>query len=398
MRKLTSKRVRLVPLLLGLSLFPAVAASAKEAEGPPPVKHPLQGVTDCLVCHGQGKARPAPADHQGNANGSCLGCHEATAPPADPKINFLPGESTNGKAAALSANCRVCHDKPEFHIVSHLTTRSDTKKQLDGDRAYAHRFVACVTCHGSNPHSTMHPVTKKSVAVACGQCHVAQRHEHETSVHGKSLEAGGKDAAGCIDCHSTQNTPHSIARVLSPESPAYRSSVATTCAKCHSRPDVMGRYGIETVVYKTYLSNFHGKANVLSPYEITQHPKATCVTCHGYHDIKDKQDPTSPVHKANLASTCGGCHPGAGKKFAAAWMGHKEATPQQYPLVYFAERFFFTLTSSVLTFGFVFMVALDVGSRFARRKTTRHPVNPPNAPPTDPVAQPRSKEEDEAQP
>ena len=37
-------------------------------------------------------------------------------------------------------------------------------------------------------------------------------------------------------------------------------------------------------------------------------------------------------------------------------------------MVYFAERFFFFLTSSVLTFGFIFMVALELGSWIVRRR------------------------------
>lgn len=107
---------------------------------------------------------------------------------------------------------------------------------------------------------------------------------------------------------------------------------------------------------------------MLSRYEITQHPKATCINCHGYHDIQPASDAASPVNRANLSHTCGGCHPGAGEKFAAAWMGHTGATPQQYPLVYFAERFFFYLTTSVLTFGFICMVGLDVAAWLWRRR------------------------------
>ncbi len=39
---------------------------------------------------------------------------------------------------------------------------------------------------------------------------------------------------------------------------------------------------------------------------------------------------------------------------------------------YFAERFFFFFTSSVLTFGIIFMVALELGSWILRRKPTEH--------------------------
>ncbi len=393
-------------ILLGQPLWPADAYAAP-SEQAKPTTHPVAGRENCAMCHQPGAgAKPSPADHSGRTNDTCLMCHKAeaaapaqsaaaTAPaapaapaaasapvqaaasqppasPAQPAAAAAPAEQPKADPIKVSAGCRGCHNKPEFEIVSSITSRPDTVKQLESDRVYAHRLIACTTCHAGDPHQDMLPVTKQSIADACGQCHVSQRQEHVSSIHGESLSHGGRDAATCIDCHSTQNTPHSIARVLSPDSPAYRGSVASTCAKCHSKTEVMDKYDVPTEVYKTYMTTFHGKANVLSPYEITQHPKATCVNCHGYHDIKAESDPTSPVAPANLASTCGGCHPGAGEQFASGWLGHKEASPQQFPAVYFAERFFFFFTSTVLTFGFIFMVALELGSWILRRKPAKH--------------------------
>ncbi len=378
-----------------------------------PTTHPVEGRENCVMCHQPGGGvKPSPADHAGRTKETCLTCHQAQgaapaaapaqpaappaqqaqpaatpaqqpatqeqpktepAAPAKPTVATDPApEASKVDLASATATCRTCHNKPEFNIVAEVSSRPDTVKQLESDRTYAHREIACVTCHQGDPHKTMAPVTKQSIADACGRCHTAERQEHVQSVHGQSLASGGKDAATCIDCHSTQNTPHSIARVLSPDSPAYRGSIASTCAKCHAKTEVMQQYGVPTEVYKTYMTTFHGKANVLSPYEITQHPKATCVNCHGYHDIRADSDPNSPVAPANLANTCGGCHPGAGERFASGWLGHKEATPQQFPAVYFAERFFFFFTSSVLTFGFIFMVALELGSWILRRKSGQH--------------------------
>lgn len=368
-------------LILGWQmLWQPTSALAAPPGQPKPTTHPVEGRENCLTCHQPGAGmKPSPADHAGRPNDGCLACHRSQdSAPAKPVAATEPSPPTAAPAPTktqadttkASTTCRSCHNKPEFEAVSALSSRPDTVKQLETDRTYAHRFIACTTCHPGDPHKKNGPVTKASIAEACGQCHASQHLEHESSVHGKSLAAGGKDAATCVDCHSTAGTPHSIARVLSPDSPAYRASVASTCAKCHSKTEVMERYGVPTEVYKTYMTTFHGKANVLSPYEITQHPKATCVNCHGYHDIKADDDPASPVNHDNLADTCGGCHPGAGEQFASGWLGHKEATPQQFPVVYFAERFFFFLTSTVLAFGFVFMVALELGSWILRRRPT----------------------------
>ena len=405
-------------ILVGQSLWlPEGAYAAPSEQAAPPMPHPVQGQEHCLTCHQPGGGlKPAPADHAGRPESSCTACHQApaaqpasaaqpaatqpagaqptatpsaaggqpaAAQPAGQPATAQPAAPAQGQAAttqaqpvqdpvAASAACRTCHNTPEFAMVSQASPVTAPSTQAGPQWEYAHQFIPCVTCHQGNPHSG-NAVTKTSIAEACGRCHVHELADYSKSIHGQSLASGGKDAATCIDCHSTQGTPHSITRVLSTQSPTYPTSIAATCAKCHAKTEIMQKYGIPTDVYSTYMATFHGKDNVLSPYEITQHSRAaTCIDCHGYHDIKSTSDPTSPVAKANLPTTCGRCHPGAGAEFAAGWLGHKEATPEQFPAVYFAERFFFVLTTTVLTFGFVFMVALELGSWIIRRRPTEH--------------------------
>jgi hypothetical protein len=373
----------LISACTALIVLGQMAVYAEPAQQASPTPHPAEGRENCLSCHpaGGGGGLASPADHSDRANETCLMCHQlqdaapaqASAPAQPATQGAEPAQAQSAPTPVMSSDtCRTCHSKPEYGIVSVAAGRTDIEKQLETDRSYAHRFIECATCHGGNPHDEMTPITKTSVAEACGKCHVSQWVEHEKSIHGESLSSGGKDAASCVDCHSTQDSPHAITRVLSPESSSYRASIAATCAKCHSREDIMQRYGVPTEVYSTYMHTFHGKANVLSPYEITQHPKATCINCHGYHDIKDERHPDSPVNPVNLPATCGSCHPGGGEKFAASWMGHKEASPEQFPVVYFAERFFFFLTTTVLAFGFIFMVALELGSWIVRRRGSGH--------------------------
>ena len=43
---------------------------------------------------------------------------------------------------------------------------------------------------------------------------------------------------------------------------------------------------------------------------------AICSSCHGTHDILPASDPRSTINPANLAKTCGQCHPGANANFA----------------------------------------------------------------------------------
>jgi hypothetical protein len=67
----------------------------------------------------------------------------------------------------------------------------------------------------------------------------------------------------------------------------------------------MARYNPDASVdqEREYWTSHHGKALVKGDTNV-----ATCVDCHGSHDIKDADDPRSRVHPTHVAETCGGCH------------------------------------------------------------------------------------------
>lgn len=276
---------------------------------------------------------------------------------------------TPGQAGALDENdCLKCHGIPQLSKFG----ESGGKISLYVDRAAleasAHRYIDCTTCHTTKPHEVVTPLTKLSLAEKCGTCHQYEYKLHLNSIHGKQLVQGNPDVATCVDCHSPQGNPHSVIRVLEYEAPAYKKNIAQTCAKCHDNPELMGRYGIVEKVYESYMRSFHGKALELASYEISQLNKATCTNCHGSHDIKPVTDPKAPVAGMDsLAKTCEQCHPGAGTRFASGFLGHKEATPATYPIVYYAERFFIILTVSVIGLGLL-LVLFEASRWLARPK------------------------------
>jgi hypothetical protein len=59
----------------------------------------------------------------------------------------------------------------------------------------------------------------------------------------------------------------------------------------------------------------------------------------------------------NLAVTCEDCHEGAGVQFAAGFLGHEEASPDNIPAAYYAERFFTVLLIAVLGIGAIIVVS-----------------------------------------
>ena len=54
---------------------PAVEEPAA-AGGSATMLHSLEGRDNCLMCHGEGAAKPFPTDHAGRTNEACLTCHK----------------------------------------------------------------------------------------------------------------------------------------------------------------------------------------------------------------------------------------------------------------------------------------------------------------------------------
>ncbi len=280
--------------------------------------------------------------------------------------SILAFSSTNTHALD-EHDCLACHGNPD------LTKTTDAGGEISlyvSEKLVntaAHRYIDCTTCHTSKPHEVNTPLTKVSLAQKCGSCHQYEYKLHLESIHGQQLVSGNPDVATCVDCHSAENNPHSIIRVLEYSAPAYRKNIAATCAQCHSDEELMASYGIVEKVYESYMRSFHGKAMQLGTYEITQLDKATCTNCHGVHDIKTASDPNSPVAGVtNLAETCEACHPGAGVEFASGFLGHKEASPENIPVAHYTEIIFTILLTTVVSFG-VFVVIIAI-IRFTANK------------------------------
>jgi hypothetical protein len=257
--------------------------------------------------------------------------------------------------------CLACHGNPGLSKTDASGRVISLYVSRELVNIASHRFIDCTTCHGVSPHDAGSPLTKLTLAEKCGQCHEYQYKLHINSVHGQQLKAGNNDVATCVDCHSLTGTPHSIIRVLEYNAPAFKKNISETCAKCHDDPALMANYGIVERVYESYMRSFHGKAIQLANRDVSQVDQATCTNCHGVHDIQSIDAEGSPVAGLeSLATTCEKCHPGAGIEFAKGFLGHKEASPQNIPAVYYAEKFFAVLLVTVLGIGAILVVSSAV--------------------------------------
>ena len=124
----------------------------------------------------------------------------------------------------------------------------------------------CLACHGD-----------ESAKGANGRSVAVLPDKFGASIHGQS-------GIACVDCHAdlakTTDFPH-------PE-----KLEAVGCGTCHDA--AAAKYDVSV----------HAEARRATAQSVA----ATCVDCHGKHDIRTSKDPDSPTYHLNLPATCGRCH------------------------------------------------------------------------------------------
>ncbi len=177
-------------------------------------------------------------------------------------------------------------------------------KAVHGDafKASVHgSMFSCVDCHTSIktlPHDS--GLAKPT----CVTCHADEQKAYNNGVHGKALAAGIANAANCESCHGNI---HEILPASDPKSRAARINIPKTCGECHSQP-IPGMAGKPALAYQ---ESVHGKLMAAG-----NDRAAVCSDCHGNHDIRPSNDPTSPVFRTNVPKTCSGCHASQAAIFA----------------------------------------------------------------------------------
>ena len=144
---------------------------------------------------------------------------------------------------------------------------------------------ACLDCHSDNT---------LSVTNAAGQ-------QISLFVDAARLAASVHRTNTCASCHSDVTADH-------PDNGIALKPV--NCATCHEEPA------------KDYAASIHGVSHTLGASGA-----ASCVDCHGAHDILPVKNADSPVFKLNLPNTCAKCHsnPGLTKEYE---MKYPEAASQ----------------------------------------------------------------------
>ncbi len=247
----------------------------------------IQGAPTCIDCHGEHNVEETSSKeskvYKSREARVCLSCHldnPEVRQRMGPSAGFIASYETSVHGVALAAG----------------NTRAAT----------------CSDCHGAHDMKKAVDVTSRvnrwNIVQTCSQCHGEIAKTFNESIHGVALQDGIKDAPTCTTCHGE----HQIYAPTDPRSRVSAQNVSTqVCASCHNSVQLSQRYGMPDDRFKTFSDSFHGLASRAGSVQV-----ANCASCHGVHNIKPSSDPTSTINKANLATTCGRCHPGANENFA----------------------------------------------------------------------------------
>jgi cytochrome b subunit of formate dehydrogenase len=273
----------------------------------------------CASCHADQQAAYEKSYHAKAMQGgdshaaTCVNCHGSPhelLPAGDPKSRV--------NHANIPSTCGACHSQQFVMQQSGLSVQpvASYSQSVHGHAVAngSEKAAVCTDCHGTHEildaKDSKSPIFKFNVPLTCGKCHEQISREFQQSIHGQAISKANWQAPVCTDCHGI----HSIKAKTDPNSPVSAQNVAQlTCARCHEGVRLSQEFGVQGRRATTYLASYHGLASRLGSQVV-----ANCASCHGTHSIFPSSDPRSTIHPANLARTCGQCHPGVTDKFTAA--------------------------------------------------------------------------------
>ncbi len=143
---------------------------------------------------------------------------------------------------------------------------------------------------------------------SCVKCHLNLGDEMARPVLALQDSIHREKEVACHDCHGGDPAAEDMDAAMSAAKgfrgvPAF-DEIPEFCARCHADPIRMKHYNLRTDQFSEYKTSQHGKLL----YEKKDHNVATCVSCHGSHDIRSKNDSRSAVFKTNIPQTCANCH------------------------------------------------------------------------------------------
>ena len=229
---------------------------------------------------------------------------------------------------AATTVCAACHAEAGVALVEPEQLSQHVQLGLFGQRQVNSDF--CIGCHGppgktmtfpngdevsisvdlESLHASVHGAGNEWQQLACNDCHVNYNYPHPPQEAQSAREYTLQQTELCARCHETQhegqmNSVHA-------EALAEGNLDAATCVDCHGAHDIPvpnePRSRIATTcqqchstIFDEYAHSVHGEA--LLNEENPDVP--TCIECHGVHNIND---PTTALFRNRSPELCASCH------------------------------------------------------------------------------------------
>jgi hypothetical protein len=135
----------------------------------------------------------------------------------------------------------------------------------------------------------------------CYNCHKEMVGDKPTELYTEDVHF--KLGISCADCHGGDRTSDDMEIAMSKEKGFIGvpkgNKIISVCLRCHSDEATMKKFNskIDVKQFSLFRASVHGKSEI-----------ATCITCHGVHNIKKASDPRSTVYPTNEVKLCSRCH------------------------------------------------------------------------------------------
>ena len=245
----------------------APASAATAAGGPKAIPHSITEAIykDCTTCHGQGKMKPAPANHSSFTVESCATCHQpATQAAATPTAGATATTETPAVATASATTA------PTSGVTATPETAGTSAPAVGGPKPIpanhdltSAAYKDCTLCHGQDK---MKPAPANHASYTADMCQ---------SCHKPATASAATPAAGPTSAATATATAEATA-----------GSTATPVAAATAAPTAGGPKPIP------------------SSHDLTSAVYKDCTLCHG----QDKQKPAPANHASYTADMCQSCH------------------------------------------------------------------------------------------
>jgi len=214
-------------IILAVLSYSLSQVAVKRSPSPSSVAVEPQSSTLCMSCHAKEQyaqeVSPLSLRQSTHQSLMCSDCHLAVH------------QKTVNLKLDMNNQCMSCH-AAQFQ---------DKNIHLDALKGGA--GALCTDCHGAHdikgvndPTSTVY---KLNVHDTCLKCHSGMSEAYHYGFHGTAVDLGSMKAATCTDCHGT----HGILPPTDPKSTVAAANVPTTCAKCHTTPQLNFAQGTEHI-------------------------------------------------------------------------------------------------------------------------------------------------------